>query len=69
MYLDDNGDGLCGTGPLVRIPLKVLATDGNININIEDGGNFQYYNFENDQFENYGFSSHNGSVTVEEAGQ
>ena len=69
VYLDDNGDGLCGTGPLVRIPLKVLATDGNININIEDGGNFQYYNFENDQFENYGFSSHNGYVTVEEAVQ
>ena len=44
VYLE--ADGFCGTGPLVRIPLKVLATDGNININIEEGGDFKYYNID-----------------------
>ena len=37
LNLDDDGLGLCNTGPLVRIPLKVLAADGIIDINISAG--------------------------------
>ena len=37
-YLGDNGEGLCGTGPLIRIPIVVPqnAPTGNIGINISD---------------------------------
>ena len=67
-YLSDNGAGLCNTGPLVKIPLKVLAADGIININISSG-KFQYYDSENDNFQDIEFNSHNGYVMIQEAGQ
>ena len=67
-YLDDNGMGLCDTGPLVRIPLKVLAADGTIDINIS-AGKFQYYNSETDKFQTIEFELYDGSITVEDAEQ
>ena len=66
--MDDNGMGLCGTGPLVRIPLKVLAANGNIDINISTG-QFQYYNSVTDEFQTIEFELYDGSIIVEEAGQ
>ena len=65
-YLDDNGLGLCNTGPLVRIPLKVLASDGVIDINISAG---KFENLENDTFQEIEFNSHHGKVTVVGASQ
>ena len=67
-YLDDGGIGLCGTGPLVRIPLKVLAADGTIDINIS-AGQFQNYNSENDEFQEIEFNTYSGHVTVVGSGQ
>ena len=63
-YLDDNGMGLCDTGPLVRIPLRILEENQSISIEIVNA-QFQYYNSENDEFEEIEFNTYSGSVTVE----
>jgi len=63
-YLDDNGMGLCDTGPLVRIPLRILGENQSISIEIESA-EFQYYNSENDEFQEIEFNTYSGSVTVE----
>ena len=65
-YLDDQGVGLCNTGPLVRIPLKVLAADSLITIEILSG---QYYYSENDTFQELEFNSQGGEVIIQELGQ
>ena len=63
-YLDDNGMGLCDTGPLVRIPLRILEENQSISIEIVNA-QFQYYNSENDEFQEIEFNTYSGSVTVE----
>ena len=67
-YMDDTGKGLCDTGPLVRIPLKVLAADGTITIKIS-AGQFQNYNSATDVFQTIEFELYDGSIRVDGAGQ
>ena len=61
-FLPDNDMGLCETGPFIKIPIRVLAEDQWISIEITGG---EFYSFENDEEKLIGIDFHNGYVSVE----